>query len=206
MAGSIRYDIAKKIFRQIAAPPVGLRFSPSRRLYFIFEPTHLGIGIEPTWCAVVSRIPACRPYPNPNASFGGSAMRTTTTLENIVTTTPFFESSALPAARFPAWSGRAGPLSSSTRRAGVFPLDECEAWLQEHGYLVDPYRAAIKKLVDAAPPLTAERAANFRTILGGAARSRHQSLTIFDAEWGPDRPDNCRSRQIVTSEGLGRFA
>jgi hypothetical protein len=51
----------------------------------------------------------------------------------------------------------------------VFPLDECETWLREHGYLVDPYRAAIKKLVDAAPPLTVEQAAKIRAILGGAA-------------------------------------
>ena len=51
----------------------------------------------------------------------------------------------------------------------VFPLDECEAWLREHGYVVDPYRVQIKRLVDAAPPLTADQAAKIRAILGGGA-------------------------------------
>jgi hypothetical protein len=31
----------------------------------------------------------------------------------------------------------------------------------------DPYRAEIKRLVDAAPPLTAEQAAKIRAVLGG---------------------------------------
>ena len=43
------------------------------------------------------------------------------------------------------------------------------AWLIEHGHLLDPYRAAIKRLVDEAPPLTADQAARLRAVLSGGA-------------------------------------
>lgn len=53
-----------------------------------------------------------------------------------------------------------------------FPVTEAEQWLRDHGYLKDPYRAVIKKLVDAAPPLTAEQAAQIRAVLGSAVVSK----------------------------------
>jgi len=44
--------------------------------------------------------------------------------------------------------------------------------LQANGYLVDAYRLQIKRLVDAAPPLTAEQAAKIRAVLGGPAGAK----------------------------------
>ena len=51
----------------------------------------------------------------------------------------------------------------------VFIEDEAVAWLIKHGHVADPYRAAIRKLVDEAPPLTPDQAARIRAVLGGAA-------------------------------------
>ena len=56
-----------------------------------------------------------------------------------------------------AGTRRACPLTSSIQRRYVYDRDEAIAWLTEHGHLVDAYRAAIKRLVDAAPPLTGRR-------------------------------------------------
>lgn len=47
----------------------------------------------------------------------------------------------------------------------VFIEDEAVAWLREHGHVVDPHRAAIRRLVDEAPPLTADQAARIRAVL-----------------------------------------
>lgn len=96
-------------------------------------------------------------------------MPTTTTLENIVTTTPFCEKFGVARSAIPRLVEKGLPAFKLDKTRWVFPLDECESWLREHGYLVDPYRAAIKKLVDDAPPLTAEQAAKIRAVLRGAA-------------------------------------
>lgn len=50
-----------------------------------------------------------------------------------------------------------------------FDPAEVDAWVRARdGQPTDPYRAAIKKLVDEAPPLTADQAAKIRAVLGGA--------------------------------------
>ncbi len=51
----------------------------------------------------------------------------------------------------------------------VFIEAEAVDWLRDHGYLVDEYRASLKRLIDAAPPLTADQAARIRAVLGGVA-------------------------------------
>lgn len=63
------------------------------------------------------------------------------------------------------------PAYQLDQRRYVYDRDEAVAWLTEHGHLIDPYRAAIKRLVDQAPPLTADQAARIRAVLtgGGAA-------------------------------------
>jgi hypothetical protein len=88
--------------------------------------------------------------------------------DNFVTTTPFCEKFGVARSAIPRLVEEGLPAFKLDKTRWVFPLDECETWLREHGYLVDPYRAAIKKLVDGAPPLTAEQAAKIRAILGGA--------------------------------------
>lgn len=50
----------------------------------------------------------------------------------------------------------------------LFERDEAVGWLEENGYLASAYRTAIKRLVDAAPPLTADQAAKISAVLGGA--------------------------------------
>ncbi|POX91026.1 hypothetical protein C3469_26330 [Mycobacterium kansasii] len=89
--------------------------------------------------------------------------------DNFVTTTPFCEKFGVARSAIPRLVSEGLPAFKLDKMRWVFPLDECETWLRGHGYLVDPYRTAIKKLVDAAPPLTAEQAAKIRAILGGAA-------------------------------------
>lgn len=58
-------------------------------------------------------------------------------------------------------------------RRYLFDPAEVESWLRSRSGQpeppADPYRAAIKKLVDEAPPLTAEQAGKIRAVLGGAA-------------------------------------
>jgi phage terminase Nu1 subunit (DNA packaging protein) len=61
------------------------------------------------------------------------------------------------------------PTYALDQRRYVFNADEAVAWLTEHGHLIDPYREHIKKLVDAAPPLTAEQADRIRAVLSGGA-------------------------------------
>jgi hypothetical protein len=61
------------------------------------------------------------------------------------------------------------PAYQLDQRRYVFDRSEAVAWLVKHGHLIDPYRAAIKQLVDDAPPLSAEQAAKIRAVLGGAA-------------------------------------
>jgi hypothetical protein len=61
------------------------------------------------------------------------------------------------------------PAYQLDQRRYVYDRDEAIAWLTEHGHLIDPYRAAIKRLVDAAPPLTAEQADRIKAVLGGSA-------------------------------------
>ena len=95
-------------------------------------------------------------------------MPTTTTLENIVTSTPFCEKFGVARSAIPRLVEEGLPAFKLDTTRWVFPLNECEAWLREHGYQRDPYRAHIKRLVDAAPPLTAEQAAKIRAILGGS--------------------------------------
>ncbi|MGJ6122706.1 excisionase family DNA-binding protein [Mycolicibacterium sp. Y3] len=57
-----------------------------------------------------------------------------------------------------------------------FLADEVDAWLrarsgdQHPAKAVDDHRAAIKRLVDAAPPLTAEQAARIKAVLGSGAQ------------------------------------
>ncbi|AFA74208.1 hypothetical protein GPOL_c31930 [Gordonia polyisoprenivorans VH2] len=54
-----------------------------------------------------------------------------------------------------------------------FDLDEVREWLRRNpmqpGVAADDYRAGIKRLVDSAPPLTAEQADRIRAILTGGA-------------------------------------
>ena len=59
------------------------------------------------------------------------------------------------------------PAYQLDQRRYVYDRDEAIAWLVEHGHLLDPYRAAIKALVDEAPPLTADQAARIRAVLTG---------------------------------------
>ena len=66
------------------------------------------------------------------------------------------------------------PAYQLDQRRYVYDRDESVAWLVKHGHLIDPYRAAIKALVDDAPPPTAEQAARIRAVLGGAARPTPQ--------------------------------
>ena len=61
------------------------------------------------------------------------------------------------------------PAYQLDQRRYVYDLDEAIAWLTEHGHLIDAYRAHIKKLVDDAPPLTAEQAERIRAVLAGGA-------------------------------------
>ncbi|WP_445168762.1 hypothetical protein ACTXG7_05215 [Mycolicibacterium sp. Dal123E01] len=61
------------------------------------------------------------------------------------------------------------PAYALDQRRYVYDQAEAVAWLVEHGHLVDPYRAAIKALVDDAPPLTADQAARIKAVLVGAA-------------------------------------
>ena len=62
------------------------------------------------------------------------------------------------------------PAYQLDQRRYVYDFDEAVVWLTERGHLIDQYRAAIKKLVDEAPPLTADQAARIRAVLiGGAA-------------------------------------
>jgi excisionase family DNA binding protein len=74
--------------------------------------------------------------------------------------------------RFVAQEGL--PVRRVKRRL-YFDAAEVDAWLrarsgeQEPEPPTDPYRAAIKNLVDEAAPLTAEQAAKIRAVLGGAA-------------------------------------
>jgi hypothetical protein len=62
-----------------------------------------------------------------------------------------------------------GLPAHQVKRRWYFDPAEVDAWIHSRGNGVDPYRAAIKKLVDEAPPLTAEQAAKIRAVLGGAA-------------------------------------
>lgn len=75
----------------------------------------------------------------------------------------------LPQSRIQELVAEGLPAYQLDQRRYVFDRDEAVAWLVEHGHLVDKYRAAIKRLVDDAPPLTAEQAAKIRAVLGGAA-------------------------------------
>jgi hypothetical protein len=61
------------------------------------------------------------------------------------------------------------PAYQLDQRRYVYDRDEAIAWLVNHGHLIDPYRAAIKQLVDEAPPLTADQAARIRAVLGTGA-------------------------------------
>lgn len=53
-----------------------------------------------------------------------------------------------------------------------FDVAETDPWMREHGATPsgngDDYRAAVKCLVDQAPPLTADQADRIRSILSGA--------------------------------------
>jgi hypothetical protein len=60
------------------------------------------------------------------------------------------------------------PAYQLDQRRYVFERDEAIAWLIKHGHLIDPYRAAIKQLVDEAPPLTGDQAAKIKAVLDGA--------------------------------------
>jgi hypothetical protein len=52
----------------------------------------------------------------------------------------------------------------------LFDRDEAIAWLDGNGYLATAYKTHIKRLVDAAPPLTADQAAKIRAVLSGGVR------------------------------------
>ncbi len=60
------------------------------------------------------------------------------------------------------------PAYQLDQRRYVYDRDEAIAWLTKHGHLIDAYRAAIKRLVDEAPPLTGDQAAKIKAVLGGA--------------------------------------
>lgn len=64
------------------------------------------------------------------------------------------------------------PAFALTEKTFVFDRDEAMSWLQDNGHLLDAYRLEIKRLVDAAPPLTAEQAAKIRAVLGGPAGAK----------------------------------
>jgi hypothetical protein len=89
--------------------------------------------------------------------------------DNLVTTTPFCEKYGLAPGSVPRLIKAGLPAFRLDAKRWVFPLDACEPWLREHGYVVDPYRLQIKRLVDEAPPMTADQAAKIRAILGGGA-------------------------------------
>lgn len=61
------------------------------------------------------------------------------------------------------------PAYALDARRTVFDPDEAISWLVQQGHLVDPYRAAIKHLVDTAPELTAEQAERIKAVLCGTA-------------------------------------
>lgn len=61
------------------------------------------------------------------------------------------------------------PAYQLDQRRYVYDRDEAVSWLVAHGHLLDPYRAAIKRLVDDAPPLTPDQAARIRSVLTGGA-------------------------------------
>lgn len=96
---------------------------------------------------------------------------TTATPPNIVTTGPLCDRFGLARSAVSKFIDEGMPAFKLDATRWVFPLDECEAWLREHGHLDDPYRAAVKRLVVAAPEVTAEQFARIRAILseGGSA-------------------------------------
>lgn len=75
----------------------------------------------------------------------------------------------IPQSRLQALIPEGLPAYQLTEKMFVFDRDEAVAWLIENGYLVNAYRREIKRLVDAAPPLTAEQAAKIRAVLAGPA-------------------------------------
>ena len=77
-------------------------------------------------------------------------MSTTTTLENIVTSTPFCEKFGVARSSIPRLIEEGLPAFKIDKTRWVFPVDECEAWPREHGYFRNHYRAHTKRLVAAA--------------------------------------------------------
>jgi hypothetical protein len=75
----------------------------------------------------------------------------------------------IPQSRIQELVGEGLPAYLLDQRRYVFDRDEAVAWLLDHGHLLDPYRAAIKRLVDEAPPLTAAQAERIKAVLRGAA-------------------------------------
>ncbi len=88
---------------------------------------------------------------------------------NLVKTSQFCEKFGVARSAIPRLAEEGLPAFKLDATRWVSLLDECETWLREHGYLRDPYRAQIKRLVDAAPPLTADQAAKIRAVLSGGA-------------------------------------
>ena len=65
-------------------------------------------------------------------------MSTATTPENLVTTTPFCERFGVPRSAIPRLVSEGLPAFKLDQMRWVFPLDECEPWLREHGYFATP--------------------------------------------------------------------
>jgi hypothetical protein len=93
----------------------------------------------------------------------------------------------LPQSRIQELVAEGLPSYQLDQRRYVYDRDEAIAWLTEHGYVIDAYRAAIKRLVDAAPPLTAEQADRIKAVLGAV---RHENCRR--ANEAPSQPLPCR--------------
>jgi hypothetical protein len=85
-----------------------------------------------------------------------------------ITSGQLCEATGLRQSRIRALVAEGLPAYGLDQRRFVFDRDEAVSWLTAHGYLVDVYRENIKNLVDAAPPLSAEQAAQIRAILGAS--------------------------------------
>jgi len=86
-----------------------------------------------------------------------------------VTSGPFSRQTGLRQSRLQTLVKRGLPCVHLDARRYMFEPDVALPWLIENGYLTDPYREQIKRLVDAAPPLTAAQAARIKAVLAEVA-------------------------------------
>jgi hypothetical protein len=84
------------------------------------------------------------------------------TQDNVLTAGPFCKRFGVARSSLPSFLAEGMPGFRLNRTSWIFPADECEAWLRERALL---YKAEIKRLVDAAPALTADQADRIRRVL-----------------------------------------